>query len=46
MSTVRRILRENWLWIVLPIVVVFGILVLVAVLGAHAGWIPEMYRTN
>ncbi len=46
MRAIGRILRENWLWVVLPIILVFGLLVLVAVLGAHAGWIPEMYRKH
>ena len=44
MKIIWRILRENWVWIVVPILVVFSLLALVAILGAHAGWIPEMYR--
>ncbi len=39
-----RLLRENWLWVVLPAVLVILLLVAVVVLGSLGGALPPMYR--
>ena len=37
----RRFLRENWLWIAIPLVVVLGVLVWLIAFGGDA--IPDVY---
>jgi hypothetical protein len=40
----RRLVRENWLWFVLPVLLVVLLLVAVVVLGSLGGALPAMYR--
>ena len=44
MSSGWRLLRENWIWCLLPAVLVILLLVAVVVLGSLGGALPPMYR--